>query len=591
MPPTQVLRKVLVSFVGHVDHGKSSILDKIRGTTVAEREAGFITQAIGASIIPIETVKRVCGESLKRVNIDVTIPGFLAIDTPGHAAFVHLRKRGGNLADIAVLVIDINEGIMPQTVECIEILKHCKTPFVIAANKIDLIRGWKSFEGHLIEMILKQPSDVQTAIDHKLYTIVGKLSELGFNSERFDRIGDYTKEIAIIPLSAKTGEGIPELLIVLTGLAQKFLEKQLEFSEDNNAKGTILEVKEEKGLGKTLDVIIYDGCLRRNDTIVIGGISQPIVAKIRALLEPAPLSEMRDKKSKFINVEKVIACTGVKISAPGTDDAVAGMPIMSASKEDIEQIKSLVQKQVDEVGIETDDKGIVIKADSLGSLEAMINLLRDKSIPIKRASIGNISKKDVSDAEANLDKDPLLAVILGFNVVLPSEVATTRSIKIITSEIIYRLIDELEAWQKEMRLEKEKGILDLLVKPCKIMILKGYVFRQSNPAIVGCEVLEGKAKVSTSIMNSKGEEITSIKSIQQEQESINEVEKGKQVAISFDGVIVGRQIKEGDILYSAVPEEHFRRMKVLKDYLKRDVIDLLKEIAEIKRKENPVWGI
>ena len=175
--------------------------------------------------------------------------------------------------------------------------------------------------------------------------------------------------------------------------------------------------------------------------------------------------------------------------------------------------------------------------------------------------------------------------------VLPSEVATTRSIKIITSEIIYRLIDELEAWQKEMRLEKEKGILDLLVKPCKIMILKGYVFRQSNPAIVGCEVLEGKAKVSTSIMNSKGEEITSIKSIQQEQESINEVEKGKQVAISFDGVIVGRQIKEGDILYSAVPEEHFRRMKVLKDYLKRDVIDLLKEIAEIKRKENPVWGI
>ncbi len=585
------LRRVLVSFVGHVDHGKSTILDKIRGTTVAEREAGFITQAIGASIIPIETVKRVCGDSLQRIKFDLSLPGFLAIDTPGHAAFVHLRKRGGSLSDIAVLVIDVNEGIMPQTVECVEILKTCKTPFVVAANKIDLVKGWRNVEGNLIEKISKQSYEVQSALDNKIYTILGKLSELGFNSERFDRVSDYTKQIAIIPLSAKTGEGIAELLIVLIGLTQKFLEQKLMFCEDNPAKGTILEVKEEKGLGKTLDVIIYDGCLKRNDIIVIGGINQPIVTKVRVLLEPSPLAEMRDKKSKFTDVDKVIACTGVKISAHGIEDAVAGMPIMGATKETLESVKEEIQKQVDEVIIETDDKGIVIKADSLGSLEAMRNLLRGKNIPIKKASIGNITKKDISDAEANIEKDPLLAVILGFNVLLGQDVSPPKSVKVITSEIIYRLIEELEKWQKEMQAEKEKGILDLLVKPCKLQLMKGYVFRQSNPAIVGCEVLAGKAKVGTEMMNSKGEEITSIKSLQQEQESINDAEKGKQIAVSFVRVIVGRQIKEGDVLYSAVPEGHFRRMKELKDYLSRDVIEILKEIAEIKRKENPLWGI
>ena len=584
------LRQVLVSFVGHVDHGKSSILDRIRGTTIVEREAGLITQAIGASIIPMKTIRRVCGNLLSTLKIEITIPGLLAIDTPGHAAFVHLRKRGGNLADIAVVVIDINEGVMPQTSECFEILKQYKTPFIVASNKIDLIHGWRATGKTLTEAISMQADKVQVILDTKVYQLVSSLSKFGFDSERFDRVSDFTKQIVIIPVSAKTGDGIPELLMMLTGLAQKFLEEKLKFSETSMARGTVLEVKEDKGMGKTLDVILYDGTLRKNDTIVIGGIKEPIVAKVKALFEPEELAEMRDKKSRFIPVESVVAATGVKISSSGVEDVVAGMPLMSADN-NIEEVKKLVQREVEEVIIEKDKEGIVIKADNLGSLEAMTNILKEKKITIKRTSIGDIAKKDIADAEANLEKEPLKAVVLGFNVSLPPNLSVPQNVKVITNNVIYKLVEELENWQCERLREQEKGSLDLLVKPSKLQILRGYVFRQSNPAIVGVEVLAGNAKVGTSLMTAIGNDVTSIKSLQFEQESINEAEQGKKVAVSLERVTVGRQIKEGDILYSSIPEQHFRKMKELKKYLSRDIIELLKEIAEIKRKENPIWGI
>jgi len=316
-------RKVLLTVVGHVDHGKTSLLDKIRQSVVTKGEAGAITQAIGVSIIPIETIKKICGPLLNAFKDTLTVPGLLAIDTPGHAAFTSLRKRGGSLADIAILVVDIKEGFKPQTIESIEILKANKVPFIVAANKIDLLHGWQDDKNKsLIENINSLNTNIQGEFEKKMYELVGKFSELGLQSERFDRVEDYTKQLAIVPISAHTGQGIPELLVVLTGLAQKFLEKKLEIEEKGDAKGTILEVKEEKGLGVTIDTIIYNGHLKVNDTLIIGGIEQPIVVKIRALLEPAELCDMREKKSRFKNVKEVFAATGVKISAPGLDGAI-----------------------------------------------------------------------------------------------------------------------------------------------------------------------------------------------------------------------------------------------------------------------------
>lgn len=586
-----MLRQLIVTVMGNVDAGKTQLLDTIRSTSIVESEPGKITQSIGCSIISTETIKKISGSLLQRHKIEIKLPGFVIIDTPGHAAFTNLRKRGGNLADIAILVLDVNEGIKPQTIECIDILKQYKTPFVVALNKIDLLQGWNSnAKAGLLENIQKQNEGAMLLLEKKLYETVGKLSELGFNSERFDRVEDYTKQVALIPTSAKTGEGLPELLMVMTGLSQKFLEESLKIDIKGSAKGTVLEVKEEKGLGTTIDVIIYDGSLKQNDTIVIGSVAEPIVTKVKALFEPKPLAEMRDKKAKFKSVKEVKAATGVKISAPELDKAVAGMPLRSCEPNDIEKVKKELKQEIEEVIIETDRQGIVIKADSLGSLEALIKILKEKNIELKKASIGNISKKDISDAEINREKDPLQSAVLGFNVQLMQDV-DSRGATVFVNNVIYKLIEDFEKWQQEERKRLEGKETELLFNPCKLRLLKGYVFRQNNPAVGGVEVLAGTLRVGVPLMKEDGVAITEAKSMQEEQESIEKAEKGKRIAVSFPNVTIGRQIREEDTLYSAIPEEQFRKFKEFKKNLTQEEINILKEIAEIMRKQNPMWGI
>ncbi len=584
-----MLRQPILVFMGNVDAGKTQLQDTMRNTAMVSKEVGGITQAIGASIIPIAAVKKICGPLLNP-NMQLTIPGILTIDTPGHAAFTNLRKRGGNLADMAVLVIDIREGVKPQTVECIDILKNYKIPFVIALNKMDLLMGWKPHLSEpLTQSIASQPESTNIELETKLYDVVAKLGEHSINSDRYDRVSDYTKQFAIVPTSAKTGEGIPELLMVLIGLSQKYMEKNLEIDQTHPAKGTILEVKEEKGLGKALDVILYDGHLKVGDTIVIGTLSEPIVTRIKAMFEPAPMSEMRDKKSKFTSVKEVYAATGVKLTAPDIEDVVAGMPLRSSSQENLEKVKEDIKHEVDEVLMETDDHGIVVKADSLGSLEAVVKLFRDHGIHIKKASVGPITKKDCADAEANIEHDHLECALVGFNVPMLSQPA--EHVKVITGDIIYRLIEQFQEWQLAEKKKAEAQKLEDLIKPCKIKLLKGYVFRQNNPAVAGVEVLAGVLKNGMPLMKKDGKPLTEVKAIQDKQENLQEAKKEQQVAISLPGVTIGRQLLEGDILWSAIPEHHFKQFRENKKLLTSADIELLKEIADIMRTDNPTWGI
>lgn len=561
--------------VGHIDHGKSSILENIKNIVVTRQEAGGITQTIRSYNLKMADIQKACSKILNERRI--SIPGILVLDTPGHAAFNNMRKRGGNLADIAVLVIDINEGLKPQTLESIEILKTYKTPFIVALNKVDLIYGWEPHpEKHLLESLNEQADSVKTKFDTKFYEIVGKLYEKGFLAERFDKIDDFTKQLTLVPCSAKTGEGLPELLMMVVGMAQRFLEKNLDIDASKPAHGTILEVQDEKGIGTTLDVVIYDGCLKKNDQIVIGGLNEPVITKVRGLFESV--------KGKYKSVSKVEAAAGVKIVAPNIKDVISGMPLTVAN-EDLQDAKEKIQKEVGEVLIETDNDGIVIKADSLGSLEALTGLLKAENINIKRASVGAITKKDLADASS--EEDPFKKIILAFNV--PK--VETNEVKIISHDVIYKIIEDYESWIKEEKKKQEAKLLENITSPAKFMILKGCIFRQSNPCVVGVRVLAGKIKTGVGLMKKNGEKCSHIKSMQQEQENIKIAVKNKEVAISIPGICAGRQIKEEEILYTDLNEEAFRKLKDLKKLLSPDEIAILKEIAEIKRKDNPVWGI
>jgi translation initiation factor 5B len=586
---TVATRQPIVSVLGHVDHGKSTILDKIRGTEVVAREAGGITQHIGATEVPLQTVYDLCGDLIK--GRQFTVPGLLFIDTPGHHSFITLRSRGGALADLAVLVIDINEGIRPQTIESMNILKKFKTPFVIAANKIDLIPGWRAHkEQPFVQTIENQPEATAIQLEEMLYNLVGKLFDQGFAADRFDKIADFTKTIAIIPLSGKTGEGIPDLLLVLVGLAQKFLEEQLTHEEEAVGEGTVLEVKEEKGLGTTLDVIIYRGGIKKGDMVAITSSdpNAPIIAKVKALLKPKPLDEIRDPTQRFDSVKSVTAAAGIKIAAQGLGSALAGGMLKVIAGNEAETIEEI--KKESEVHIDLAPTGVVARADAIGSIEALAYETKNAEIPLRSARIGSISRKDLVEAETA--PDPINRVILAFNVSLTPDAQTELSnhdVTIISNNVVYRLIEDYQTWREKKKIEIEGAKRLEIVFPGKIKILPNCVFRVSRPAIVGVRVLAGRIMNGQPLMRTDGKMIGRIKSIRTGEESLSVAKMGQEIAIAIDDATVGRQIKEEDILLIDIPEGHARELQKME--LSQDETEVLQEVLEVKRKETPFWAM
>ncbi|MDH7597714.1 MAG: translation initiation factor IF-2 [Methanothrix sp.] len=584
------LRTPIVCVMGHVDHGKTTLLDRIRGTTVAQYEAGAITQHIGATEIPLSVIQQFCGSGFKA---NLMVPGLLFIDTPGHHAFTSLRSRGGSLADLAILIVDINEGFQPQTIESINILKRFRTPFVVAANKIDRIPGWRPVENApMAKSLAGQTERVVEALETKIYELVGELYKYGFDSNRYDRITDFTKTVGIIPVSAITGEGIPDLLLVLVGLAQRFLKQNLEIESSRPGVGTILEVKEERGLGTTLDVILYDGMISVGDTIVVGTPREPIITKVRALLKPRPLKEIRSEE-RFTPVKHVVAASGIKVSAPKLETALAGSTIRVVGEgEDPEAIAREIRSEIEAVRIDTDTVGVILKADTIGSLEGLVGELRAKNIPIHVADVGPITRRDVIRAAAL--KDPLLSVILGFNVeILPDALSEIQKldVPVFQSDVIYTLLESYEAWMEEKKMQMEQERLEAIVKPGCVRILPDCVFRQSKPAIVGVQVVGGTITHNVPLIREDGAVVGTIRGIQQRNENIPMATVGQEVAISIDGPTVGRQIHEGDLLYVNIPEKHARIIEQeLKQKMSQDEIEVFEKFLEIKRKKDIFWG-
>jgi len=553
------IRSPIVVVLGHVDHGKTTLLDTIRGTAVAKKEAGRITQMIGASYIRKEDIERMAEPLKGRLSFELKIPGLLFIDTPGHEAFTNLRDRGGSIADIAILVVDITQGFQPQTLESIRILKHYKTPFIIAANKIDLINGWKDYPtASFLDSYSKQPEYVKERVDNAVYELMGKISEHGFDSERFDRVSNFGKQVAIVPVSAKTREGLGELLMLIAGLSQKFLGKELEVDERGRGRGSILEVKEERGLGTTIDVILYDGVLRKNDEIIFLTQDGVKKTKIRALLQ----SNISGRE-KYSYVDEVVAAAGVKIVAPDLEGALPGSPLncvvdFERDKAEIEtQFKSIVFEKQDEIGV-------VLRADSLGSVEALVRLFEEGGIKIKSAGAGRITKKEILMAEAVRREDKYCGVVLGFNVGVTEDgrmEAESKKIPIILSDVVYRLLENYKEWMKEEKEREKAEATKRLTWPGKIKLLAGCCFRTSKPAIFGVEVLGGRIRNGWKLMNANGVVVGEIKEMQKEKEKVEEAEKGMQLAISCEGIYYGKDVCEGEILYTYISKGEISRFE------------------------------
>lgn len=574
----------------------TTLLDKIRGTGVQLREAGGITQHIGASLFPRETLEAMCGPLLKQYRFQLRVPGLLVIDTPGHEVFTNLRRRGGSAADIAILVVDITKGFQPQTHESIQILISRKVPFLIAANKVDLIHGWKPQKTlSILESLKHQNMEAKAYMEERIANIIAALSTYKFEADRFDRIRDFKRTVAIIPVSAKTGEGIQELMTVLIGLVQKFMLDKLEVDTSKPGQGVILEVTSEIGFGTVLRAIHIDGVIKKGDFLVTMSPDGPVISKIKAILMPAPLDELRDPRKKFNSIDVSHPAAGIIISASDIDNVYAGSPFYSVPPTyNTRPFVESVIKEVSAIRIDTDKIGVIVKADTLGSLEAMVDQCKRKGIPVRKADVGIVSKKDVLDASVVQMKDYIRGVILAFNVSIHEdaiELAKTKQIKIFTGNILYRIIEDYQSWIIQWMENKRKRELEKMILPGKIQVLEGYIFRHSKPAIVGIKVLAGRIKPKYPLINIEGKRVGKIHQIQERGVALSEAKKDMEVAISVREAIVGRHFDEGDILLVDIPEDHVK--KLLKEYkgeLTLDEIEVINELIEIKRRNNPLWA-
>ncbi len=593
------LRQPVVVVLGHVDSGKTSLLDKIRGTAVQTREVGGITQHIGASFFPVETVKGITGPLYaKLAKAETPIPGLLVIDTPGHEVFANLRARGGSAADIAIVVVDVNKGFEAQTMESIDILKKRKVPFVIALNKVDMVSGWRSAIRFITEEVKKQEAGVQILLDEKIYPGVGTLSRLGFPSEAFWRVKDFTREVAIVPVSARSGVGIPELLAVLVGLAQQYLAKKLERHE-GPARGIVLESSEETGLGPSANIILLDGTLHQGDSIVVGKRDGAVATKIKALLLPKPLDEMRDPRDKFRPVTEVIAAAGLKITSPELEGVLAGSPLyvydQKKGEEELEHLKSLIESEVKNAIVSnTESTGVVLKCDTIGSLEAVTDLLKKAKVPIRMADIGNITRRDVVEAAAVKENDRFFGVVLGFNVRVLDDAqkeSQDREVKIFNEQIIYNLVRSYTDWVAYQREHEESILYNELPPVCKFQFLKGFVFRRNDPAVFGAEVQVGRLKQKVLVVNEEGKKVGTVHQIQDSGKAIDEATVGMQIAVSIKGPTIGRQINEGDVFYTDLNSRQAKELlERFNHRLNENEKEVLNMLVAMKRKGDQTFG-
>ena len=590
------IRQPIVSVLGHVDSGKTSLLDKVRGTGVQGREAGGITQHIGASFLPVETIQKICGPLYEKLSkVEHQIPGILVIDTPGHEIFTNLRTRGGSAADIAILVVDANRGFQPQTNESLKILESRKVPFVVALNKTDMVSGWKNTETQFISQSIKEQNvEVQNFLDEKIYNVVTALSILGYQSEAFYRIDDYKKEIAIVPVSAKTGVGIPELFAVLVGLTQQYLKEKLNQEEKSN-RGIILEVNDEVGLGPTANMILIDGQMRKEDSIIAAKRDSVIVTKPKALLLPKPLDEMRDPRDKFKPVEHIQAAAGVKIASPDLDGVLPGSTLYAVSDDaEIEHFKKIIEDEMQSVFISTETNGVILKCDAIGSLEAITEMLRRQQIPISKADIGPVTRRDVLEAMAIKENDRHLGVILAFNVKVLQDAETeadNNHIKVFTDKIIYSLIDTYTQWVDDDKADEENSVFKELTPISKFTFLKGFVFRNNNPAVFGIRVDVGQLRQKIPFMNKTGKKIGIIHQLQHDGKTVSMVKTGQEVACSVQNITIGRQIAEEDVFYTLPSSSDAKQLiKRFMHKLSSEETDVLNEIIEIQRAIDPAYA-
>lgn len=590
----QVLRAPVICVLGHVDTGKTKILDKLRHTHVQDSEAGGITQQIGATNVPLDALK----EQTKMVkNFDrenIKIPGMLIIDTPGHESFSNLRNRGSSLCDIAILVVDIMHGLEPQTIESLNLLKNKKCPFIVALNKVDRLYDWKkSPETDVAATLKKQKKNTKDEFEERTKAIIVEFAQQGLNAALFFENKDPRTFVSLVPTSAHTGDGMGNLIHLLVELTQTMLSKRLAHSEELRAQ--VMEVKALPGMGTTIDVILINGRLREGDTVIVPGVEGPIVTQIRGLLLPPPMKELR-VKNQYEKHKEVPAAQGVKILGKDLEKTLAGLPLLVAYKED--EVPVLRDELIHELkqtlnAIKLEEKGVYVQASTLGSLEALLEFLKTSEVPYAGINIGPVHKKDVMKASVMLEHDPQYAVILAFDVRIEreaQEMADSLGVRIFSAEIIYHLFDAFTKYRQDYKKQKQEEFKHIAVFPCKIRILPQFIFNSRDPIVMGVIIEAGQVKQGTPIcVPSKSfVDIGIITSIEINHKTVDVAKKGQEVCIKIEPIpgespkMFGRHFEATDHLVSKINRQSIDALKNwFRDEMQKSDWQLIVELKKV----------
>ncbi|XP_042723035.1 eukaryotic translation initiation factor 5B [Lagopus leucura] len=591
---TEKLRAPVICVLGHVDTGKTKILDKLRHTHVQDSEAGGITQQIGATNVPLEAIN----EQTKMVkNFDrenIKIPGMLIIDTPGHESFSNLRNRGSSLCDIAILVVDIMHGLEPQTIESINLLKSKKCPFIVALNKIDRLYDWKKSPDTDVAVTLKkQKKNTKDEFEERAKAIIVEFAKQGLNAALFYENKDPRTFVSLVPTSAHTGDGMGSLIALLVELTQTMLTKRL--AECQELRAQVMEVKALPGMGTTIDVILINGRLREGDTIIVPGVEGPIVTQIRGLLLPPPMKELR-VKNQYEKHKEVVAAQGVKILGKDLEKTLAGLPLLVAHKED--EVPVLKDELIHELkqtlnAIKLEEKGVYVQASTLGSLEALLEFLKTSEVPYAGINIGPVHKKDVMKASVMLEHDPQYAVILAFDVRIErdaQEMADSLGVRIFSAEIIYHLFDAFTKYRQDYKKQKQEEFKHIAVFPCKMKILPQFIFNSRDPIVMGVVVEAGQVKQGTPmcVPSKNFVDIGIVTSIEINHKPVEVAKKGQEVCVKIEPIpgespkMYGRHFEATDILVSKISRQSIDALKDwFRDEMQKSDWQLIVELKKV----------
>jgi len=591
---TDVLRSPVVCVLGHVDVGKTKILDKLRKTNVQDGEAGGITQQIGATNVPIHVIQEQCKMVKGFGGSALKLPGLLIIDTPGHESFSNLRDRGSSLCDIAVLVIDIMHGLEPQTIESLNMLKKKKVPFIVALNKVDRLYEWKSNRHKDIrDVIDSQPNNTKMEFFKRKDEVILGLAEQGMNAALFYENPDPADYISLVPTSAHSGDGMGNLMAAIVQHSQDCLAKRLSYTEELQC--TILEVKAIGGFGTTIDVCLVNGRLKFGQTIILPGTEGPIVTTVRALLTPSKMQDLR-VKNQFTEHKELKAAQGVKIAAKELEKTIAGLSLRVAnSPDEVNILREEAERDLSSAlnAIKLKPLGVFVQASTLGSLEALLEFLKTSKIPYAGVKIGPVVKKDVMRASTMLEHEEKYAVILAFDVKVEreaQEMADREGVKIFQADIIYHLFDRFTEYQAELIRQKKEQFRSIAVFPCKLRILPEHIFTRRDPITVGVKVEAGVCRTGTPICVPTKEFIFLgiLTGIQHNQKEIDSAKKGEEVCIKIEAPggdapkMFGRHFDEKDVLMSRISRESIDACKdYFRDELQKSDWALMVELKKI----------